>query len=385
MQTGVATARMNQMFADRGSRVRELKSEGRTIIGYLCSLTPVEMIHAAGLIPYRMTGSMRDPITEAGRCMEDNACSFTRSVFDQALKGTYSFLDGYVIPHACDNIVKCYEIWPEYVPHRFAHFVNVPHTLSHPSLKFFEAELATFRKSLESFTGHSITDEVLQDSVRLHNRQRTLVRNLYDLRKCDPPLISGTEMLKTTLTAMSLPVEEANDLLGELVGEVERRISPKRSRRSPRIMVYGTGNDDIAFLEIVEETGGDVVIDDLCFGTRTFGFEVDVTADPLEGIARSYLQEIKCPRTFRESPGTHQADLENRFGHILRFAREFSADGVILYTMMYCDTHAFSAPDLKEYLASTNLPVLHVEEEYPLTGKERLRTRVQAFLETLAY
>ncbi len=380
----MAMRRLDEMYQNRSARARELKKEGRTILGYLCSLTPVELIHAAGLVPYRMTGSMTDPITEVGRCMEDNACSFTRSVFDQALKHTHSVIDGYVIPHACDNIVKCYEIWPEYVPHQYAHFVNVPHTLSGASVKFFEAELTTFRKSLESFIKRPIRDKDLEDSVRVYNRQRALVRQLYELRKSDPPAISGTEMLKTTVTITGLPAAEANHLLEQIIAEVEARTTARRARKAPRVMVYGTGNDEVAFIEIVEGCGGDVVTDDFCFGTRTFWFEVDLTANPLEGIARSYLQNIRCPRTFRESPGTHEGDLENRFGHVFRFAKDFLADGVILYTMRYCDTHAFTVPDLEEYLASKNLPVLRLEEEYPLSARERLQTRVQAFLERLA-
>jgi benzoyl-CoA reductase subunit C len=58
-------------------------------------------------------------------------------------------------------------------------------------------------------------------------------------------------------------------------------------------------------------------------------------------------------------------------------------DGVILYVIMYCDTHAFDAPDVIEYLKSRKVPVLHLEEEYQAGAMGRLKTRVQAFLETI--
>ena len=134
---------------------------------------------------------------------------------------------------------------------------------------------------------------------------------------------------------------------------------------------------------MVEQSGAQVVVDDLCFGTRPFWYEVEITDDPLAGIARSYLEKINCPRTYRQSPGSHQEDLENRFGYIYEFARDFNVSGIIFYILRYCDTHAFDAPDLKEYLEGKGLPVLQIEEEYPVGSVTRLKTRVEAFLEMI--
>jgi benzoyl-CoA reductase subunit C len=173
-------------------------------------------------------------------------------------------------------------------------------------------------------------------------------------------------------------------LLESLVSEVRDGRYVKKDGKAPRLMIYGTRNDDVPFVELVEQSGARVVIDDLCAGTRPYWFDVGAEGDPAAAIARSYLEEINCPRTFRQSPGTHEADLENRFGYIYRFVQDFKADGVILYVIMYCDTHAFDAPDLIEYLKSKNVPVLHLEEEYQASALGRLKTRVQAFLETIA-
>jgi len=376
-------ARAEQIYQDRGQRARELKDEGKKIIGYLCSFTPVEMITAADLVPFRITGSMKQPITEAHSYLETIACPFTRSAFDLALKGNYSFLDGYVIPHACDNIVKLYDIWAHNIEHAYAHFVNVPHTLSLPSFQFFEAELNTFKKSLERFVGHAIAAEELDRSIRLHNEQRALVRQLYQFRKKAPPPISGAEMTKVLVAAMSLPVNEANELLEEIITEVGNR-GDGQEKKASRLMIYGTGNEDAMFIEMVEQSGAQVVVDDLCFGTRPYWYDVEITDNPLAGIARSYLEKINCPRTYRQSPGSHQEDLENRFGYIYEFARDFKVNGIIFYILRYCDTHAFDAPDLKEYLEGKGLPVLQIEEEYPIGNVTRLKTMVETFLEMIA-
>ncbi len=379
----VPSTRIEDLYRDRAVRARELKAGGEKIVGYLCSLTPVELITAAGLVPYRILGGRNEPITVADQHLEVIACPFTRSILDMVLKGKYDFLDGFVSPHACDNIVKLYDIVGHNADHRYAHFINVPHTLSAPSFKFFEAELALFRRSLERYTGGEISDDAIREAVALHGAQRQLVRHLYGLRRIDPPLISGGEMIKAMLAVVSLPAAEANSLLQELISEVNAREST-RGRSRARLMITGAGNDDATFVEAIEELGANVVVDDLCIGTKPYWYDVDLTARPLAGLARCYLDKVNCPRTYRESPGTHQADLENRFGYIRRLAHEFEVDGVIAYRLIYCDTHALDAPDLKEYLRSQGLPVLFIEEGYPTVSLGKLRTQAQAFLETMA-
>jgi bzd-type benzoyl-CoA reductase N subunit len=381
MTQGLAKA--EQIYQNRDRKAKELKAEGKKIIGYLCSFTPVEMITAADLVPYRITGSTKESIALADAYLETIACPFTRSCLDIALKGSYDFLDGFVVPHACDNIVKLYDIWTYDIKHAYAHFVNVPHTLSPASFGFFEAELGTFKRSLERFSGREITAEGLSRAIQLHNEQRALVRKLYELRKQDPPLLSGTEMTKVIVAVMSTPVTEANELLKATIEEVQARRDGPQTKPA-RLMVCGTGNEETTFIEIVEESGANVVIDDLCFGTRPYWFEVEMSDNPLAGIARSYLEKLNCPRTYRQSPGSHQADLENRFGYLYEFAKDFKVNGVILYINRYCDTHAFDAPEVKEYLGGKGLPVLEIEGDYPLGGIAGLKTRIQAFLETVS-
>ncbi len=375
--------RVEHIYQNRGRRAREIKTDGKKIIGYLCTFTPVEIITAAGLVPYRITGSRQQSVTMAGAYLESIACPFTRSVFDLALRGDYSFLDGFVIPHACDNIVKLYDLWSQNIDHAYAHFVNIPHTLSGPSVRFFEAELNTFKHSLERFTQREITAEDLQQAIRLHNEQRLLIRKLYGFRRKDPPLISGTESIKIIIAVMSLAVNEANELLKSVISEIESRPDERKKNNGARLMIHGSGIDNTSFIEMVEKVGANIVVDDLCFGTRPYWFEVQLADNPLSGIARSYLEKINCPRTYRQSPGNHQEDLENRFGYIHELARDFDVKGVILHILQYCDTHAFDVPDLKEYLEGKGLPVLHIEEDYPISSIARLKTRVEAFVEMI--
>jgi len=375
-------AAVDKYYGDYGCRARELKSQGKKIIGYLCAYVPVEIVAAAGFIPLRIKGDVNEPITKADTQMETIICPLVRSCFDIALKGKYDFMDGLVIPHACDSICRTYDIWKYSLGLPYSHFINVPHLTDELSLEFFKAELETFRKSLGRFAGKKISDQGLFQAIGLYNQNRAEVRELYELRKSDPPLISGTEVTRVLVAAMSIPVDEANELLSSVIDEVKQR-SSLPVKKSPRIMVVGAQVDDVAFAQLIEASGANVVADDLCVGTRDCWPQVDITDDPIAGIAERYLRKINCPRTYRERTGTYQEYLEQRFGHIGNSIKEFKVDGVILYIYKYCDPFGFEVPATKSYIESLGTPVLYLEDEYSMSTIGRLRTRIQAFLEII--
>lgn len=377
-------AKVEQIYQDRSTRAKELKSQGRRVIGYFCCLTPVELFTAVDLVPYRIMGDVKEAITKADAHLEVIACPYTRNCLNLALEGKYHFLDGFVVPHACDNIVKIYDIWKHNVKPGYAHFLNVPHTLSRPSHEFFLAELGTFKRSLERYVGEEITDESLNEAIRLHNKNRALVRELYELRKENPPLISGSEVTKTLVCVMSLPVREANELLTEVIEDVCRR-KDRPGKKPARLLIYGSEIDSTDFIDMVEESGANVVMDDLSIGYRPFAHDVEIGNEPLRNLANRYLEKITCPRLYKEKEeGSYEDDLEVRFGHLRDFARDFKANGAILHIMRFCDTFGFDLPDVRDFLNRFGIPTLDLEDDYTVTSFPRLKTRVQAFLEMIS-
>lgn len=370
-----------ELYEDRGRRAKELKQEGKKMIGYLCAFPPTELITAAGLVPYRVTGTL-EPVTEADAYLETLMCPYVRSAFDLAVKGRVSFLDGMVWPHSCDNVQKTFDIWKYYVKHEYIHYLDVPHMADTDSFDFFAREIAIFRESLEKYTGTKIDDAAIRAAIALHNRNRSLLRELSALRKTEPPLLTGVEMTQIVIASLTVPVAEANDLIEEVIAEVKNRPDAPR-REQARLLIHGCEIDDTAFIAMVEEAGAHVVIDDLCLGSRYFQKDVAVEGDPIRNLADHYLGDIMCPRTFRRSPGTREADLANRFGHIVELARDYGVNGAILYILRYCDTFEFDAPEVRDYLQQAGIPVLHLEDDYGLTSIQGFKTRIQAFLEIM--
>jgi benzoyl-CoA reductase subunit C len=385
--TATGLSRVREIYQDRHQRVKELRAEGKKVIGYLCIYPVLEMMTALDLVPYRMFGDMSEPITGADDYMPTIVCPFLRSLLDLGLKGRYDFLDGVVMAHICDVGARTSHLWDVAVKTPYSYFIDTPHTIHKTAREQFKELLKVFQNSLESFTGEKLTPGRLREAIEVHNQQRVLVRELYDLRKPDPPLISGTEIIQVMVAIMSLPIEEGNKLLREVISEVkERKDGPLK--KLARLLVWGSIMDDITLIEMMESLDANVVMDDTCVGSRAYFADVELTNDPLDGLAHRYLVELKCPRTFREAnPGEtrkdYKADLKARFSYLGNFAIDWNVNGVILQAIRYCDSHGYEIPQLKDYLDSIGLPNIFIEHDYSKAALAPLRTRVQALTEII--
>jgi benzoyl-CoA reductase subunit C len=384
IRDGNGLAAAEKLYTQYGSRARELKASGKKVIGYLSALGPVEIMTAAGVLPIRLKGNVSEAISKGDAYMESIVCPFVRNVFDAAVKGKYDFLDGMLLPHQCDSIDRTNETWSYTLNLPYWHFLNLPHVADDPSIEFTKEILKIFVKSLEKFTGKTITNEAITEAVKAHNHNRKLMRDLYELRKSNPPLISGVEMMKVLVAAMSLPVEESNALIEAVTKEVKERKPAASNGKAKRIMIIGDQIDDVAVIEAIESTGAYLVMDDLSTGSKMYWQDVDVTADPLQGIAERYLRKLKVPTTFVGSADTYDGILEERFGHMKKYVNDFKVDGAILFIYKYCDPYGFEVPAIKSYVEKAGAPVLYLEDEYSTSSLARVKTRIEAFLEMIA-
>ncbi len=370
-------------FPNRAEMGRQLKKEGKKVVGYYCCFPPLELFTAADVVPFRLLGDMSETITDADAYLETIMCPFVRSSFDLALKGRYDFLDGFVCPHSCDTVERMYNIWNYYLKPGYSHFINIPHRIDDASLGFFKGEYALFKKSLEGYTGKEITDKKIKEAIDLHNENRSLMRRIYDLRKDDPPKISGAETLETVIRGLSLPVQESSKLFQQVIDEAKSR-SNGPPKTAARVLVYGSEVDDPILINVLEDGGANVVADDMCLGSRIYGSDVDNSGDPIEALAKHYLYDIMCPRTYRrltEEP--YQEELDLRFKHIKDYVKDFNVNSVVLYITRFCDTHELDVPDVRDYLEEEGVPVLHIEYDYSAGAMGQVKTRVGAFLEMI--
>jgi benzoyl-CoA reductase subunit C len=377
---GIAKARESN--CNRPLKIKEFRERGKKVICYYCSIVPQEILSAAGLVPFKVVGSMRESVIKANKYLEPHMCGHVASTFDLALRGVYDGVEGVVVPHTCDHTERVDRYWWHCLNNNYVYTVEVPHWRHYPaSQEFFKDELNALIRSLENLTGSEISSNMLADQVVLYNQLRASVRKLYELRKSHPPLISGSEITEIMLASMNMPAEEAINLIHDVIKEVRER--KNNIDKNVRILIWGSCVDDPILIQLIEQVGANVVIDDLCIGTRHYWRDVPPTADPLEGLSLRYL-ETPCPVLCNDWTGSHRTDLEKRFGHLIDYARDFRVEAIILYSLMRCDTHAFWLPSLRDYLKSQGFPVLIIEEDYTIASPASLKTRVQAWVESIS-
>jgi benzoyl-CoA reductase/2-hydroxyglutaryl-CoA dehydratase subunit BcrC/BadD/HgdB len=376
-----------EIYLDSSHRAKELKAAGKKTIGYPCVYVPLEMLTALDLVPYRTCADIKEPVTEADRALPHSFCPIMRNCLDCALKGKNDFLDGMVAVHSCDPQEKTARIWESYTHYPYFHFIDMPITVRPEALEYFKGQLTDFRKTLEAFTGKKLSADKLEAAIKSHNQQRSLVRELYELTKPSPPHVSGTEIVQVVKALTSLPVAEGNNLLTETIGEVKKRAA-RPEKKSARLLIWSSTLDDTDIMQVFEAKAN-VVMNESCGGVRAYRGEVKLTANRLEGLAGYYLNEITCARTFRqaalgETRKDYGRDLQSRFGYLKGAIKDWKINGVVMLLVRYCDPFAFEMPSLKDYLNSIGVPSTYIEYDYTTGALAPMRTRVEAFIETIS-
>jgi benzoyl-CoA reductase subunit C len=353
--------------------ILELKAEGKKVIGWLCTYVPEEVILAAGALPVRITGySHEDELVDGTAYLYINNCSFSRSCLQLGLKGEYDFLDGVVGGSTCDGARRLFDLWRHYLKPPFFQVLTVPRKSTERAHQLYHSQVLEFKNRLEEYLGVKITDAALVQAAELMNESRSLLRELYELRKLDEPLISGQETLEVLLGSFRMPKEQFNKYLRELISDLKK--SGQGHKAKARLMLIGSVMTNPEFIKSIEELGVMVVTDELCTSTRYWYDPVVLESgkSPLEAISRRYLNNFPCARMY---PST------DRFERIVKLAREARVDGIISQTIRYCVPYAHDIPLLSERLKRENLPMLALDVEYGTSGSGQIRTRVQAFLE----
>jgi benzoyl-CoA reductase/2-hydroxyglutaryl-CoA dehydratase subunit BcrC/BadD/HgdB len=182
-------------------------------------------------------------------------------------------------------------------------------------------------------------------------------------------------MLAVTVAGTTMPPSRYNQLLGELLKDVGK--ASGHSGYRARLMIVGGELDNPEYVRVIEGQGGLVVTDALCFGSRMIWRDVDQSiSDPLTALAQYYVADRPpCARMYTK--------YDQRVEYIKNMIRDFNVNGVIFVRLTFCELWGFEQYSLTNDFKQLNIPLLCMDREYTLSGVGQLRTRVQAFLETL--
>ncbi len=352
----------------------EWQQQGGKVVGVLDSLVPDEVIYAAGMLPWRIQGTWTADVSKAMVYRLPHGSSFLHHVMESLLEGELDFLDGMVCSDRDEDFLRFADYWEHIGRVPLIRIVEVPVIDSELTRRRFTGEIRAFTHAIEEFGGTEVPDQSLREAIGLYNKSYELLKAAYDLRKRAEPPLSGGEALTMTTAAMVMPRGEFNSALEELLPYLASR-KARTDRSEPRVLLSGDLLDNPAYVDLVEQAGCLVAMDDLDTGSRYF-WEVTDSAvkDPSFALASRYLQN-RSPRMF---------DWRGQGARVVEMVRDFDIDGVIDLPDMYDYTRGFRRPYMEHWLKEAGVPAMSFERSYHLDNTGQLKTKIEAFLEILS-
>lgn len=345
---------------------------GGKVVGYFCTYVPEEILIAAGILPVRILGS-HEPQSVTEPHIFGMFCPFCRDCLAQGLKGRYDYLDGVMIAQSCLHIRQAFTSWVKHVPVGWSYYLPMPnHVQSKAARPYFIQELALFKKAIEDWTGKEITDDDLDRGIRICNDFRAALSELYETRKAETPPLNGVEAMYAVVSGQLVNKEQHTAAMQKLLGELDTR---SRNDTGVRLMILGSENDDIEFVDMVESCGSTVVTDDHCTGTRYFWNSVAPGEDRLAAIADRYLSRPPCPS--KDWP------TRSRIPHVLQMAEDWKVQGAVVLQQKFCDPHEADIPAIISALKDKGIPSLFLELDVTVP-KGQFKVRTDAFLEMIS-
>lgn len=377
-----AMAHFDMAIPHAGASLKQLKEDGKKVVGYYCMYAPQEIALAAGAVPVSLCATKEEPIADGEKTLPRNFCPLIKSSYGFAVTDKCPFFlhsDVIIGETTCDGKKKMFEHMEKFKP---VHVMKLPQGHDSESDKaYWLSSIHQLVEYLEKTFAVTITEEKLKQAAVRLNEERKLMLELSDLMKHDPAPLSGLDMLKV-LWARNFVFEreEFTQQVKELIGELKDmagRGEGAVAKGAKRIVVTGvpTGLGAEKVLKIIEESGGVVVYIENCSGMKQFVNPVKDDKPILEAIAEKYLNtHCSCM-----SPNPRRMELMDKV------CREYKADGVVDIVWQGCHTYNVESKTLQDYLKTkNNLPFLHVETDYSQGDAEQIRTRIQAFFERMA-
>lgn len=345
---------------------------GGKVVGYFCTYVPEEILYAADILPVRILGS-HEPhdVTEAH--IFGMFCPFCRDCLAQGLKGRYDYLDGIMIAQSCLHIRQAFTSWQKHIPVDFSYYLPMPNNVQSPhAIPYLAGELQAFKSTLENWLGREISEKDIKKGIQLLNENRQLMHKLYELKKQPNPRISGEETMEIAISQQMVHKEEHSEALRGLLAGIERQGNSRN--QGTRLMILGSEDDDLPFVQMIETLGGTIVIDDHCVGTRYFWNLVPDNDDLLEAIARRYCERPPCP--------SKDWMTRTRIPHLLRLAQDYQVKGAIVIQQKFCDPHELDIPAISKAFSEAGIKTLFLEFDVTVPLGQ-FKIRCEAFLEML--
>ncbi len=365
--------------------VRAAQEAGKKCVASVCENIPEPLLNLPGTFSVRLRAPRTGSMEMSTYYMTSFLCEYTRALLERALEGGYNFADCMITPDGCSMLNRCVEnmelLKTFKKEHFFFQYLEIPMKADDNGLNLYVLQCKNhILTPLKEKWGIDTSDEALRAAVALHNKVCELIRAIGEFRKEDNPRITGYEMHILTMATYVAPKDALIPLLEETLEELKTREPDSKFKYRVRVVLVGSEIDDVDMVKLVEESGAYVAADRFCYGSfpGRNPIELNDTEDVLTQICRAYMNRGQCPRYM------NQEKIQGRRRYVDELAKEYKCDGIIYEQIKFCDPWAYERTVGSHVLREEyHYPVLSVDRPYSVGSSGQLRTRVQAFVESI--
>ena len=365
--------------------IRQAQESGRICVAYTCENVPEPLLNLEGAFSARLRAPRTGSMEMGTYYMTSFLCEYSRALLERAIEGGFNFADCIITPDGCTMMNRCVENMELLKTNEkekfFYEYMEVPMKADDNGLNLYVLQCKNhILKPLQEHYGIDVSDAAIRKAVEEHNRVCELIRAIGEFRKGEHPRITGYEYHIITMVTYAAPKYLRIDKLEETLEELKTRQPDAKNRFRARVVLVGSEVDDVDVVRLIEESGAYVCADRFCYGSFPGRDPIVLTddEDALTQICRQYMYRGQCPRFM------NQAKIQERRRYVASLAEEYQADGIIYEQMKFCDPWAYEKMVGSHVLREDyGYPVLAVDRPYAIGVSGQMRTRVQAFVESI--
>lgn len=365
--------------------VEQAKADGGLAVGYTCYHIPEPILNVGNCFSVRLRAPRTGSLDIATYYMSNYTCEYARALLERGIEGGYQFLDALAGVDACSMMNRAMEHFEilkvNTNPNFFVSHCDIPYKIESYTLDSYVKQMRL--RVLDRLTanyGVDTSDAAIRKAVAEHNEVCRIISEIGEMRKAENPVITGYEFHILNLVTYTCPKGLILPYLRETLEELKTREPDQKPAFRAKVAVVGSEIDDPGFTRLVESCGALVVSDRYCFGS-TPGREVielNDQEDALTQVCLHVMRHSECARYIADDKVQQRRDTADRL------AKEYHADGIIYEQMKYCDYWGFERALVSHIMKEEyGWPVLSVDRLYNIGVSGQLRTRVQAFVESL--
>ena len=353
---------------------------GRAIAGCFPVYTPVELFHAANVLPVGLTGGgNRLEIANADARFQSFVCSIVKSTLELAMVGKLDDFDGFVFHSICDPARNLASVFARNFEHKRIEYIHFPQRFepSH-AIPYLEAEYERVLGWAAELSGRRADDDDLLRSIKLYDAIRASMRRLYDFRREAPHKLGTRELYALARYGNVVPPEDHLQTLGRALELLQLREGKPKDRA--RLLIVGSFCEQppLDLIASIEDAGCYVVDDDFLLGRRFFKADVARTARPIHDLAEAYVERSVDSSVKHDTRHSKAAALVDR-------VRAYGADAVVVLTAKFCEPALFDYVLYREALHEARIPHVFLEFEEKMWLFDKIKTEIETFVESLMF